>query len=80
MTVAKMSDRNGEPNNPSHVRVSMNKATYALQRRIEEFVVVVADERQHDVVIDNDNDAEEEGAGGGDTQVRLGLQHAGARR
>jgi hypothetical protein len=42
MTVAKMSDGNGEPNNPSHVRVSMNKATYALQRRIEEFVVVVA--------------------------------------
>ena len=42
MTVAKMSDGNGEPNNPSHVRASMNKATYALQRRIEEFVVVVA--------------------------------------
>ena len=42
MTVAKMSDGNGEPNNPLHVRVSVNKATYALQRRIEEFVVVVA--------------------------------------
>jgi hypothetical protein len=57
--------------------LSIARRSVILERRKRSTEI---DERQHDVVIDNDNDAEEEGAGGGDTQVRLGLQHAGARR